>query len=97
MEHCVESLGARLGATVIDKNNIGLEWGPMVANINGKIDKLPNGDEKAELAAVASLLHYVRIAWRNPTMHPKSSYTDEEALDVFLSTKAFVGKLSDLI
>jgi hypothetical protein len=39
-------------------------------------------------------LRAVKDGWRNPTMHVKIKYTEEEALDVFNAVKAFMGHLA---
>jgi len=97
MEHSVKRLGEKLEVTVIDKHNTDLEWGPIISNINDVLNKIPKGDHKNKWAAVASLLHYVRIAWRNSTMHPKNTYTEDEARDVYNSCKSFMSSLGELL
>jgi hypothetical protein len=97
MEHSVMRLGQKLNVTVIDKNNTILEWGPIISNINDVLHKMPKDDYKTKWSAVASLLHYVRIAWRNSTMHPKNTYTEDEARDVYNSCKSFMSYLVELL
>lgn len=36
----------------------------------------------------------VKDAWRNPTMHVKKKYTDEEATDIFIASRAFMRHLA---
>lgn len=46
MEIAVRLCADRIGATVVDKHGNFLKWGVIVANIGGKIDEMPQGDEK---------------------------------------------------
>ena len=97
MEYAVKMLGQKLNVTVIDKHNVDLEWGPIISNINDALNKMPKDDYKTKWSGVASLLHYVRIAWRNSTMHPKNTYTEDEARDVYNSCKSFMSSLVELL
>jgi hypothetical protein len=47
------------------------------------------GDESF-YSNVTANLRAVKDAWRNPTMHVERNYTDEEALDVWNSVRAFL-------
>ena len=38
-------------------------------------------------AAISSNLYHVKLAWRNEVMHPKQTYTEEEALEVFAASE----------
>lgn len=71
------------------------EWQKYLTAMNEKIAKMPfnTPKEKAKrasfAAATAYFLHF-KEAWRNPTMHPKKTYTREEALDVIDGAGAFL-------
>lgn len=52
---------------------------------------------KADFAEVSSYLRHVKIAWRNEVMHPKATYTQEEARDVFAASRAFMVRLSEVL
>jgi hypothetical protein len=97
MENAVKTLGTKLSVTVIDKNNVDIEWGKILANLSGPIEKMPKGDEKEKWSAAHSLLVHVKIAWRNPTMHPKQTYTEEQAKEIFSATRAFMNSMTSLI
>ena len=43
MERAVYALGEKIGATVIDRNNVNLDWGIILANINGKMRENAEG------------------------------------------------------
>ena len=97
MESAVRALGAKLGVKVIDKNNIDLEWGTIIANMNTHINGMPPGAAKNEWAEATAFLLHVKTAWRNPTMHPKQTYTPEEARNIFAAMNAFMRHLATLV
>jgi hypothetical protein len=96
MEHAIHILGSTHDVTIADKNGNSLSWGGLVANINAKTVSLPEGEIKRKWHEAGSLLYYVKEAWRNGTMHPKQTYTEEEAIAIFGTVKAFVVSLVDL-
>ena len=97
LEATLKVLGDKLGVTVIDKHNSDLEWGIILANIKVAVDKIPKSVEKTNWSSVASLLTHVKIAWRNRTMHPKQTYTEEEAKEIFAASRAFMRSLTSLV
>lgn len=97
MESSVVALGSKLNATVIDKDNLELEWGKILRNINGAIEALPRGSEKESWSNASSLLLHAKIAWRNPTMHPKQTYTIEQARQIINCCRAFMNAFSELV
>ena len=94
MEIVVSSLGVK---TVIDKNNTDLEWGKILSNLKTPIEAMPKGKEKDDWSAALTLLVHVKQAWRNPTMHPKKTYTEEHAKEIFFATRSFMISLSALV
>lgn len=97
LEYAVKILGEKLEVTVIDKDNITLEWGKILSNLNKKIEGMPKGELKDTWASTASLLYHVKIAWRNSTMHPKGTYTEDEASSVYVAVRSFMTHLSSLM
>ena len=73
------------------------EWGKMLSDLGRGIESLPKGTLKTDWSAAHSLLFHVKEAWRNPTMHPKKTYTETESASVFEAVKAFMQALSPLI
>ncbi|TKD50058.1 hypothetical protein [Sphingomonas baiyangensis] len=78
------------------------EWGKLLSDIGRHTESLPqsNPQEKAlrnRWSACHKNLYHVKQAVRNDTMHPKQTYTTEEAKQVFDSTRAFVRELATLI
>ena len=46
MEDAVKCLGIKLNVAIMDKNNVDLEWGIIIANMKAPIEALPRGDER---------------------------------------------------
>ncbi len=92
-------LSTAVGATLKPK------WGWQAILNDGlepAINAMPEStdDEKQKKRALQQArahLHAVRLSWRNDTMHPKVTYTDEEAADVFAHTKAFMKHLAERV
>ena len=45
-------------------------------------------------AEAAATIDYMRRAFRNPTMHPDRSYSQDRAEEIFLSVKSFMNHLA---
>jgi len=73
------------------------EWGKLLSDINKKIEVMPKGDIRDKWSESHTLLYHVKQAWRNTTMHPKQSYTTNEAREVFDAVKSFMRHLVILI
>lgn len=97
LEFAVQKLGEELGVTVIDKHNRDLEWGKIISNINDYIKGMQPGERKDEISAICSMLYHVKQAWRNSTMHPKQTYTDDEAKAVFDASKSFLNAVAGIL
>lgn len=92
MEAALRALADKISATVQDSNGQFLAWGVIVANIK---DKLPNLSR--EWTEAHNLLWGVGKAWRNTTMHPAETYTDEEAETLFNAVRGFMRHLAPLV
>jgi len=94
MEIGVRRFGDVLGVTLADDKN----WQNILDEINKAIRAL---DQKAMLtkkyAAASAHLYNVKLASRNEVMHPKQTYTPDEATKVFNATDAFIRDLVNLI
>ncbi len=97
MEGAVQEIGAKLGVTVIDKNNVDLEWGKIIANVKTAVEAMPKGDARDEWSEIVTLLYHVKQCWRNSTMHPKQTYLPTEADEVFRSVRGFLRRLVRLV
>jgi hypothetical protein len=94
MEIAIARVGGHLGATVVNADGKGLPWGVLVANIKARVDQMPAGSEKDEWQTISAMFYAVKEAWRNNTMHPKQTYTEEEAIEVFDAVRTFLRRLS---
>lgn len=94
MEVGVQEFGARMGVSLVDAKGYEKNWHNILEEADKAIKGIPKSDPtKAPLAELSALLSAVKLAWRNEVMHPKDSYTLEEAENVLQSTKAFMSKL----
>lgn len=77
-------------------------WGQMLNEIDQTITGMPRRTAKQRekatpLEEAAVYLHHVKNVWRNPTMHPKESYTEEEAERVFSNVKHYMQHLVTIL
>lgn len=97
MEVIVQRLGKKLGVQNIDK-----EWGKILSDIGKAVEAMPK-TTSAELkkrnrwSEAHTQLYHVKQAWRNDTMHPKQTYTREQAHEVFNATRVFASHLAGLL
>lgn len=92
MESAVQIIAAALGITNVER-----EWGKLLSDIAAAIEPMPKGDDRDAWSAVHANLYHVKQAWRNGTMHPKRTYTEEEAREVFDAMKAFMRHLAGML
>lgn len=93
MERGTQKFGERLGVDFTEKKL----WYNILKKSNEKIENLSKGSLKTQYAAIYSNLNNVRLAWRNETMHPKATYTEDEARNILNCVKAFMLELSGII
>ena len=94
MERATQDFGTALDVTLTDQKN----WQNILDEINKEIRKLPAKDVRTmALAEAATNLYNVKVAWRNPTMHPKQTYTLEEAENIFMAVKSFMQNLAEVL
>ncbi len=79
----------------------GTTWGGINHLVKPAIDKMPQKTKaqkkkKSNFNAAYAHLDSVRIAWRNDVMHPKESYSEEEAR-VLGHVKSFMRHLAGVI
>jgi hypothetical protein len=103
MEAALPRLARVLGLTL----NLDRPWGQILRDIDAAVAVLPGAPGGApgtpaqrarhvRLAGVCAYLHHVKDAWRNTTMHPKRTYTEEEARHLFHNVLAFTQSLHGL-
>lgn len=90
MEIAVHRYGDALAIKLASEKN----WQVILNEANKAVKAL---DQKAEntraLAEALAHLYNVKLCWRNAVMHPKQTYTLDEARGIFLAAKAFVADL----
>src|SRR5258708_4695303 len=94
MELGLQSFGTKLGVSLVQEKNWQNILDEANKNIKGRDHRLP---ETKTCAESASHLYNVKVAWRNEVMHPKQTYTDEEALAIFNNVRTFIGDLAELV
>jgi hypothetical protein len=72
-------------------------WGQLLQQLDQKIKALPKGANRDTWSECHANLHHVKQAWRNNTMHPKATYTSEQAEEVFQATRVFMKQLATLV
>lgn len=92
MECAVQTLTAKLGFANTDR-----VWGHLLADMNKAVEAMPKGAKRDSWSECHSLLYHVKQAWRHNTMHPKETYTYEEAMDVYVAVRAFMSRLAEMI
>lgn len=93
MERAVQALYTKLGLTKDPER----EWGKLLSDIDGEIEKMPKGDDRNEWSAAHTHLYHVKQSFRNDTMHPKQTYTPDEAKAVFDAVRSFMQHLAKLV
>ena len=97
MEIAVRQLAKRLKVTITPQTT----WRQMTSNMDPKIKAMSEKTErqkqkKNEWEAARANLHHVGSVWRNNTMHPATSYTQSQALDVLNAVRVFMSGLCAL-
>lgn len=99
MEVALRVFAKKLKVTTIDPE---IEsWNKIADHVNKAIKLMPaktrtQQAKKAKFGSVSAHLNSVRIAWRNEVMHPKQSYSREEAHVIFGAVRAFMIDLATL-
>jgi len=93
MEVGVQRFGTRIGVQLANE----LNWQTILDLVNPAIKARKAKDQETiAISQVAAHLYNVKVTWRNPTMHPTSKYTLDEAKDIYQNVKTFMGSLADL-
>lgn len=99
MEAAVQRLGKLLGVKLDPKAET---WFNICTRASTSATNRPSktkaqAAKNAAIGAAVSHLQTVRLAWRNEVMHPKQSYTREEAHEVYNAVRIFMTDLAGLI
>ena len=73
------------------------EWGKLLSDIDAKIEQMPKGDMRNAWSECHANLYHVKQAWRHGTMHPKETYTPDQAKEVFQAVRVFMIQLATLV
>jgi hypothetical protein len=81
--------------------DLNVTWVVLAGNMASKIDTWPkkgarNILKREKWSNAVSLLRHVGLAWRNPTMHPKKTYTRPQALDAYAAVRTFMIYLTEI-
>jgi hypothetical protein len=98
MEFGVQRFGQKLGVPLVNE----IVWQVILDQVSSKIRTMPEKPAarkriKESYADLAAHLYNVKVAWRNTVMHPKRTYTVEEAERLFDTVKTFMGVLVKLL
>jgi hypothetical protein len=101
MESGVRKFGDKLGVSLVNAMGKDKNWQNLLDEANKKIRQLsaltPPDPLSVPYARISANLYSVKLAWRNEVMHPKETYTDEEAEAVFAATRAFMAELASVL
>ena len=94
MEIGVQKLGDNLHVPLASEKN----WQNILDEVDKAIKAFPQStpeekERRSIYAACSVNLYNVKLAWRNPVMHPTASYDEKEARDIYLNVKAFIQHL----
>ena len=94
MEIAVQRFGDKLGVALPTEKN----WQNVLDEINKAVRALDQkaAQTRAYLEAAAHLYN-VKVCWRNAVMHPKQTYTPDEAEAVFGAVRTFIRDLAGML
>lgn len=94
MEIAVQRFGDTLGVALATEKN----WQNILDEINKAIKALDQKSAQTRAFAEASAhLYNVKLCWRNAVMHPKQTYTDDEARSLFDAARVFIRDLAGIL
>lgn len=98
MELAVQFLGKKLKINFVQEKN----WGNILDEVDRAIKQLASNNRQQKsnrnrYAEASAHLRAVKDAWRNNVMHPKDTYTEEEAERIFRNVKDFMVHLASKI
>ncbi|MGO8763195.1 MAG: hypothetical protein ACLP2P_05345 [Desulfobaccales bacterium] len=72
------------------------EWQTILNAIRGQVSVLypkHNNPDRIRYESIIAHFETIKIAWRNPTMHPKATYTEEESKALLDAVRIFIKDL----
>ncbi|MBU4164343.1 MAG: hypothetical protein KKF36_09490 [Alphaproteobacteria bacterium] len=70
-----------------------LEWGKLLSGIDAKIKDMAKDDDRKKWSERRAHLWHVKECWRNDTMHPRRSYSQTQAEELFSAVGVFMRSL----
>ena len=93
MEIGVQEFGTKLGVALTNEKN----WQNILDETNKAIKGLNAKDPRTvQMSQASANLYSVKLAWRNEVMHPKDTYTLEEADNLIRQVKIFMEQLAKI-
>jgi hypothetical protein len=89
----VQEFGLKVGYTLAPDK----VWDTILIEIKKAISGLAPSKQKDDYEGLVPYLDSVRRVWRNNVMHPKDEYTQEQAGEILLATRAFMEHLATVI
>jgi len=93
METGVQKFGDKVGVTLTDEK----VWQVILDQLNAEIRGMGKDHLAKKYASISAHLYNVKLAWRNEAMHPKATYTPEEAERIFAATRGFMIDLAGVL
>lgn len=95
MESGVQKLGDKLNVSLTNDKC----WDTILKDSRTKINaQYPKSHpENVRWKSLLAKLETVKDAWRNPTMHPKATYTKEHAEEIWFAVKIFMRELAKIL
>ncbi len=94
VEIAVQEFGKKLGVSFVGEKN----WQNILDETNKAIKALnPKDPKTVEISQASANLYAVKLAWRNEVMHPKDTYTLEEANNLISQVKIFMMQLAQIV
>lgn len=92
LEIAVQRLAAHLQIVNVDR-----VWGHLLSDIARAVEAMEKGPMRTSWSEIQVLLYHVKQAWRNEAMHPKATYTREQATEVYHACRAFMAAFAGLL
>ena len=94
VEIAVQRFGNKLGIALATEKN----WQNILDEINKAIKAMDQRAPTTKAHAQASAhLYNVKLCWRNQVMHPKQTYTPDEARALFGAVQTFIRDLAEVL
>jgi len=96
VEACVQALGVKLGAQIENGDN----WQSILDKTRRAVNDTYSKHSSPERIAYDEVLAYltsVKNAWRNPTMHPATTYTEEDVRGIMPAVSGFTKSLAAML